>query len=52
MLTDIMCKLNIHHQLHTEHSDDGGLYKRCMHCGKDGDDGDGASNNWALRRWW
>ena len=52
MLTDILCKLNIHHQWHTEHADDGGLYERCLLCGKDSYGGDGTNNTWALRRWW
>ena len=52
MLKDMLCKLNLHHRWHVEHNDDGGLYKRCLHSGKDSADGDGAANDWALRRWW
>jgi hypothetical protein len=52
MLTELLCKLNLHHRWHVEHNDDGGLYKRCLLCGKDSADGDGATNDWALRRWW
>ena len=52
MLTQLLCKLNLHHHWHVDHNDDGGLYKRCLHCGKDSADGDGAANDWALRRWW
>lgn len=32
-----MCKLNIRHEWHIEHAEDGSLYKRCLRCGKDDD---------------
>jgi hypothetical protein len=50
MIKDLLCKLRIH-DWHIEHTDDGGLYKRCLRCGKD-DSGSGATNGWALRKWW
>lgn len=37
MLQALMCKLNIRHEWHTEHAEDGSLYKRCLRCGKDDD---------------
>ncbi|WP_407709953.1 hypothetical protein ACJJV6_03355 [Arthrobacter nitrophenolicus] len=52
MLAAMLCKFNIHHQWHGEHTDDGDLYKRCLRCGKDAYGGDGASDGWALKRWW
>lgn len=52
MVQDLRCRLDIRHQWHVEHTEDGGLYKRCLRCGRDGADGDGANNGWALRKWW
>jgi hypothetical protein len=37
MLQALMCKLNIRHEWHIEHAEDGSLYKRCLRCGKDDD---------------
>ena len=45
MLTVMLCKLNLHHRWHVEHNDDGGLYKRCLHCGKDGAGGKGLAES-------
>lgn len=52
MIQALLCKFNLHHHWHVEHAEDGGLYKRCLRCGKDGDGGDGANNGWALTKWW
>ena len=52
MIQGLLCKLNIRHEWHVEHAGDGGLYKRCRRCGKDGDSGDGTTNAWALQKWW
>jgi hypothetical protein len=52
MFQALLCKLNIRHEWHVEHAEDGGLYERCRRCGKDGDSGDGATNAWALQKWW
>ena len=52
MITGLLCKLNLHHHWHVEHTEDGGVYKRCLYCGRDGGGGDGVTNGWALRRWW
>ncbi len=41
MLKALLCKLNIQHQWHVEHTEDGSLYKRCLRCGKDDDSGGG-----------
>ena len=43
MLKALLCKLNIQHDWHVEHADDGGLYKRCKRCGKDDDRGGGGT---------
>ncbi|TQJ36748.1 hypothetical protein FBY36_4056 [Arthrobacter sp. SLBN-122] len=51
----MLCKFNVRHEWHIEHTEDGAIYKRCLRCGKDGeaaDAGDGAANGWALKRWW
>jgi hypothetical protein len=50
MLKALLCKLNIHHQWHVEHAEDGSLYKRCRRCGKDDDErqrGGGEFSGWA-----
>ncbi len=52
MFQALLCKFNVHHEWHTEHAEDGALYKRCLRCGKDGDTGDGADDGWALKKWW
>jgi hypothetical protein len=50
MLKALLCKLNIQHDWHVEHTEDGSLYKRCKRCGKDDDrgaGGTGAGGAWA-----
>ena len=50
MLKALLCKLNIQHDWHVEHTEDGSLYKRCKRCGKDDDrggGGTGAPGTWA-----
>lgn len=48
MFQALLCKLNIRHEWHIEHTDDGCLYKRCIRCGKDDDrGGTGAPWTWA-----
>lgn len=50
MLQALMCRLNLRHEWHVEHTEDGGLYKRCLCCGKDDDrggGGTGAPSAWA-----
>lgn len=37
MIQALLCKLNIRHDWHLEHAEDGGVYKRCRRCGKDDD---------------
>lgn len=39
MLNSLLCRFNIRHDWHTEHADDGTLYRRCRRCGKDDDGG-------------
>ena len=51
MIQALLCKFGIHHHWHIEHTEDGGLYKRCLRCGKD-ESGGGATNGWALKKWW
>jgi hypothetical protein len=41
MIRPLLCKLNIRHDWHIVHAEDGGLYKRCRSCGKDDDSGRG-----------
>jgi hypothetical protein len=43
MLQALMCKLNIRHEWHVEHTEDGSLYKRCIRCGRDDDRGGGGT---------
>lgn len=38
MLKALLCKLNIQHDWHVEHAEDGSLYSRCRRCGKDDDE--------------
>ena len=45
MIQALLCKLNIRHEWHIEHTDDGGMYKRCMRCGKDDDRGGGGKGS-------
>ena len=35
MLKSLLCRLNLHHEWHTELTEDGKRYKRCALCGKD-----------------
>lgn len=43
MIQALLCKLNIRHDWHVEHADDGSVYRRCRRCGKDDDSGGGGS---------
>lgn len=52
MLQALLCKLGIRHDWHIEHAEDGGLYKHCRRCGKDDVTEGGATDGWALRKWW
>jgi hypothetical protein len=45
MFKALLCKLNIRHEWHVEHAEDGSLYKRCLRCGKDDDRGGGGAGN-------
>ncbi len=50
MLKALLCRLNLQHDWHIEHTDDGAIYKRCKRCGKDDDrggGGTGAPGAWA-----
>lgn len=47
MFGALLCKLNISHKWHVEHAEDGGLYKRCLRCGKDDDSGGGGHGNFS-----
>lgn len=50
MIQALLCKLNMRHEWHLEHTEDGRLYKRCLRCGKDdarGGGGTGAPGTWA-----
>lgn len=38
MIQALLCKLNLRHEWHIEHADDGIVYKRCRRCGKDDDE--------------
>ena len=40
MLKMLLCKLNVGHDWHVEHNDDGGRYRRCRRCGKEDRDYD------------
>lgn len=35
----ITCRMNLHHVWHTESTEDGVRYRRCVRCGKDDDSG-------------
>ncbi|UEL29477.1 hypothetical protein [Pseudarthrobacter sp. L1SW] len=37
MIQALLCKLNVRHEWHLEHAEDGGVYRRCRRCGKDDD---------------
>ena len=50
MFGALLCKVNISHKWHVEHSEDGRVYKRCLRCGKDDDEravGGGNFSHWA-----
>ncbi|TLM73120.1 hypothetical protein FDW81_10600 [Pseudarthrobacter sp. NamB4] len=47
----LMCKLNIHHAWHVEHSEDGSLYSRCRRCGKDAAYRGGGRRGGEFSRW-
>ncbi|MDP9984709.1 hypothetical protein J2W14_004136 [Pseudarthrobacter oxydans] len=38
MIQALLCKLNMRHEWHVEHADDGSVYRRCRRCGKDDDE--------------
>lgn len=38
MIQALLCKLNIRHDWHVEHAEDGTMYRRCRRCGKDDDE--------------
>ena len=31
----LLCRLNMHHVWHTESTEDGGRYRKCVKCGKE-----------------
>lgn len=47
----LLCKLNIHHEWHVEHADDGGPCSRCRRCGKDDDDRAGGRRGGEFSKW-
>jgi hypothetical protein len=47
MIKALLCKLNIRHDWHVEHTEDGSLYKRCLTCGKDDDRGGGGTGTFS-----
>jgi hypothetical protein len=38
MIQALLCKLNLQHEWHIEHAEDGAMYKRWRRCGKDDDE--------------
>lgn len=48
MLKNLMCKLNLGHDWHVEHNEDGSRYRRCTRCGKYDDGGDPGGGRWAV----
>lgn len=51
MFKALMCKLNISHKWHLEHTEDGNLYRRCLRCGKDDNRG-GRGGTGHPSPWW
>ncbi|MFJ5859901.1 hypothetical protein ACIQCM_00600 [Pseudarthrobacter sp. NPDC092439] len=47
MIQALLCKLNIRHEWHLEHADDGVVYKRCRRCGKDDDERNRGGGNFS-----
>lgn len=50
MFKAVLCKLNIRHEWHVNHAEDGSVYRRCQRCGKDDDEravGGGNFSHWA-----
>ena len=47
----LLCKLNIQHDWHVEHAEDGSLYSRCRRCGKGDDDRGGGRRRGEFSRW-
>lgn len=48
MIQALLCKLNMRHDWHLEHAEDGTVYKRCHRCGKDDDQrGEGRSGDFS-----
>jgi hypothetical protein len=45
MIRALVCKLNLRHEWHGEHTDDGSLYRGCLRCGKDDNRGSGRIGN-------
>ena len=39
MIQALLCKLNLRHDWHVEHTDDGRHFRRCVRCGRDDDSG-------------
>jgi hypothetical protein len=47
----LLCKLNIKHDWHVEHAEDGSPYSRCRRCGKDDVDRGGGRRGGEFSRW-
>jgi hypothetical protein len=43
----LLCRLNMHHIWHLEHTEDGQRFRRCLHCGKVDSRGGPGSGDWA-----
>jgi hypothetical protein len=43
----LLCRLNVHHVWHLEHTEDGQRFRRCVHCGKVDTRGGPGSGDWA-----
>jgi len=51
MLKALLCKLNIQHDWHVEHAEDGSLQSRCRRCGEDDDDRRGGRRGGEFSGW-
>ncbi|HET6652883.1 MAG TPA: hypothetical protein VFH10_09595 [Nocardioides sp.] len=45
--TPLLCRLHVHHQWHTETTEDGARYRRCLRCGKDHPSQGSGPGDWA-----
>jgi hypothetical protein len=51
MFKALLCKLNLRHEWHVQHTEDGSLYRRCLRCGKDDDRGGGGGETGNFGAW-